>query len=120
MSDVTKMTAEEVDAYMKEHCGFVPRMFKIINTVTPVPGTSFHEEVQSGRITLPDERETLEELRAILQGLECSGTIFRSNHASNYLPLAGRLPQDRERLVALVQDALDGRLELKPEWLRGL
>ncbi|MFB3066081.1 MAG: radical SAM protein [Planctomycetota bacterium] len=96
-----------------------PRFFSLL-TVTPVPGTSFHEEVQSGRITLPDARETLEELRAILQGLECSGTIFRSNHASNYLPLAGRLPQDRERLVALVDDALDGRLELKPEWLRGL
>ena len=47
MSDVTKMTAEEVDAYMKEHCGFVPRMFKIINTVTPVPGKTFADFYES-------------------------------------------------------------------------
>lgn len=36
-----KMTVEEVDAYMQQQCGFVPRMFKIINTVTPEPGRTF-------------------------------------------------------------------------------
>jgi len=36
-----KMTTEEVNQYMKEKCGFVPRMFKIINTVTPDPGRTF-------------------------------------------------------------------------------
>jgi alkylhydroperoxidase/carboxymuconolactone decarboxylase family protein YurZ len=36
-----KMTTEEVNAYMKEKCGFVPRMFQIINTVTPDPGKTF-------------------------------------------------------------------------------
>ena len=36
-----KMTVEEVNAYMKQKCGFVPRMFQIINTVTPDPGRTF-------------------------------------------------------------------------------
>jgi alkylhydroperoxidase/carboxymuconolactone decarboxylase family protein YurZ len=36
-----KMSVEEVNAYMKEKCGFVPRMFQIINTVTPEPGRTF-------------------------------------------------------------------------------
>lgn len=36
-----KMSLEEVNAYMKEKCGFVPRMFQIINTVTPDPGRTF-------------------------------------------------------------------------------
>ncbi len=41
MADAKKMTLEEVNAYMKEKCGFVPRMFQIINTVTPDPGRTF-------------------------------------------------------------------------------
>lgn len=41
MAEEKKMTAEEVDKYMKEKMGFVPRMFKIINTVTPDPGKTF-------------------------------------------------------------------------------
>ncbi|HUO77639.1 MAG TPA: hypothetical protein VMU21_08685, partial [Thermodesulfovibrionales bacterium] len=36
-----KMTVEEVNEYMKQKCGFVPRMFQIINTVTPDPGRTF-------------------------------------------------------------------------------
>jgi len=47
MSDAAKMSVDEVNAYMKEHCGFVPRMFKIINTVTPVPGKTFADFYES-------------------------------------------------------------------------
>jgi len=41
MADEKKMTVEEVNEYMKKQCGFVPRMFQIINTVTPEPGRTF-------------------------------------------------------------------------------
>jgi len=41
MSDEQKMSVEEVNEYMMKQCGFVPRMFKIINTVTPDPGRTF-------------------------------------------------------------------------------
>ncbi|HEB02932.1 MAG TPA: hypothetical protein ENI12_06850 [Nitrospirae bacterium] len=47
MSDISKMTVDEVNKYMEEHCGFVPRMFKIINTVTPVPGKTFADFYES-------------------------------------------------------------------------
>ena len=50
MSDAAKMSVDEVNAYMKEHCGFVPRMFKIINTVTPVPGKTFGDGALSKKI----------------------------------------------------------------------
>ncbi len=46
--------------------------------------------------------------------------IFRSNHASNCLPLAGNLPKDRDALVAIVAAARAGAQPLRPRWIRGL
>jgi alkylhydroperoxidase/carboxymuconolactone decarboxylase family protein YurZ len=41
MAETKTITAEEANKYMEETMGFVPRMFKIINTVTGVPGKTF-------------------------------------------------------------------------------
>jgi hypothetical protein len=49
-----------------------------------------------------------------------TSAIFRTNHASNYLPLAGRLPADRERIVATIDAAIGGRIPLRSERSRGL
>jgi len=46
--------------------------------------------------------------------------LFRTNHASNHLPLGGRLPHDRARIVATLDAALEGRIQLRPEGARGL
>ncbi len=46
--------------------------------------------------------------------------IFRSNHASNCLPLAGNLPKDRDELLATVAAARTGAQPLRPRWIRGL
>ena len=46
--------------------------------------------------------------------------LFRTNHASNYLPLGGTLPDDRERIVDTLDLALSGAIPLRPEWSRGL
>ncbi len=46
--------------------------------------------------------------------------MFRTNHASNYLPIGGRLPQDREAIVAVIDEALNGDVPLRSEMFRGL
>jgi hypothetical protein len=46
--------------------------------------------------------------------------VFRTNHASNYLPIAGELPRDRDRIVAVLDRALAGEIALRPESARGL
>lgn len=46
--------------------------------------------------------------------------VFRSDHASNCLPLAGTLPEDREKLLALIALARRGAPVMRPEYLRGL
>ncbi|HEU4406643.1 MAG TPA: hypothetical protein VFS43_15355 [Polyangiaceae bacterium] len=49
-----------------------------------------------------------------------TGAVFRKSHASNYLPLGGRLPRDRERICELIDAALDGRVPLRSPASRGL
>ena len=88
--------------------------------VTPVPGTPLFDAVEAGTFVLPAPEETLEELRLLLEHTHVSAAVFRSNHASNWLPLGGRLPADRERLLDAVTLAQGGAIPLKPDWLRGL
>ena len=89
-------------------------------TLTVVPGTPHARLQDTGRFTLPDVRGLLMELRHFLAEAAPTDAVFRTNHASNYLPLAGRLPRDSERLVAVLDQALDGDRPLRPEWSRGL
>ena len=58
----------------------------------------------------------------LLDELRLENTIFRSDHASNYLVLKGTLDADRPRLMEIVRAALEqpGSVPLRPEWLRGL
>lgn len=89
-------------------------------TLTVVPATPIARLEQSGRFELPDVRGLLGELRTIVANARPRDAVFRTNHASNHLPLGGRLPRDRERIVALLDEAIEGRVGLRPEWARGL
>lgn len=89
-------------------------------TLTIVPGTPIAKMQAQGKFTLPSVNRMLGELRTMVAEASPSDAVFRTNHASNYLPLAGRLPQDRKRIVSLLDKALAGDLALRPEWSRGL
>jgi len=89
-------------------------------TTTVVPGTPLVQLVEKQRFTLPSMAEMFGELRTIVAEARPTRCVFRTNHASNYLPLAGKLPDDRERIVATIDAALEGRVRLRPEWARGL
>jgi len=67
-----------------------------------VPGTPIHDEVESGRLVLPGPRALLAELATLLRHTDVTRTLFRSNHASNSLPLGGTLPRDKERLLTIL------------------
>ena len=67
-----------------------------------------------------DDAGILEEQACLIGGLDPPGpVIFRSNHASNALPLAGTLPKDRDRLLAEIAAARAGQVGLRPPWARG-
>ncbi|HJK91016.1 MAG TPA: radical SAM protein [Polyangiaceae bacterium LLY-WYZ-15_(1-7)] len=89
-------------------------------TVTVVPGTPLAKLRQKGRFEVPPIEGLLRELRTMVGEARPTDCLFRTNHASNYLPLGGRLPEDRERIVATIDAALNGEIPLRPEWARGL
>jgi radical SAM superfamily enzyme YgiQ (UPF0313 family) len=89
-------------------------------TLTVIPGTPIHRMMEKGRFALPSVPSLLKELKTIVDRARPSRTIFRTNHASNYLPLEGRLPRDRERIVGAIDAALRGEVPLRPEYFRGL
>ena len=78
-----------------------PRFISTLSMMV-VPGAPLFDEMQAGRFTPPDPRQTLEELRVLIENLEVDGAIFRSNHISNFLPLAGTLPKDKASLLVAV------------------
>ncbi len=98
-----------------------PDFFSML-TLMLVPGTKLHAQWDAGEFQLLDPEEMLAELRQVIENLNgLSGCVFRTNHASNYLPLKGILPQDKERLLAMLDAALTrGRDALRPEGWRGL
>jgi hypothetical protein len=87
-----------------------------------VPGTELHRQWRSGAFELPEPAGLLDELRRVLLHTEgLSRCIFRTNHASNYLPLAGTLSRDKDRLLAVIDEAqTQGRSALRPEAWRAL
>ncbi len=89
-------------------------------TLTVLPGTPQQRMVDRGLFRLPSLRRLLGELRTIVAESRPSGAIFRTNHASNYLSLEGRLPRDRDRIVSTIDAASRGEIPLRPEYFRGL
>ena len=67
-----------------------------------------------------DRFEILKELRTMIENFELKNCIFRSNHASNYLPIKAVLNQDKERLLKEIDWALKNPDLLRPEFLRAL
>jgi radical SAM superfamily enzyme YgiQ (UPF0313 family) len=96
-----------------------PQYFAAL-TVTVVPGTPLAKLRAQGRFSVPDVPDLLGELRIMIDRARPTDALFRTNHASNYLPLGGRLPRDRARLLTLLDAALAGRIPLRPEATRGL
>ena len=87
-------------------------------TVIPVPGTPFWEQLEGGELELPDERGMLLEMREMIAHTNLKGGTFASNHASNYLSLRVPLPEGKQEALDLLDAALQGRIGLKPEWMR--
>ncbi len=85
-----------------------------------VPGTELHKAHEKGEFELISPEEMLEELGVMIAATHLSNGLFHANHASNYLPIRARLPQEKEKTLNLISQALSGKIDLKPEFMRAL
>ncbi len=98
-----------------------PEYLGLLTLMVP-EGTTIARKIEKGEFEMPEPWEMLAEIEMMLEPLELSNCVFRCNHASNYLPLKGTLPQDKEKLLESLRSVLrtkDTR-HLRPEYLRAL
>ncbi|MFO7753698.1 MAG: radical SAM protein [Desulfobacteraceae bacterium] len=85
-----------------------------------IPGTELHQQYERGEFQLITPEEMLEEIGLMISTTNLSSGLFHANHASNYLPIRAKLPEDKEKTLKLISRALEGKIELKPEFMRAL
>lgn len=96
-----------------------PEAVSVLSLI-PLPNTPLGQAFEKGEFKVPDDIGMIAELRELVTHTELSRGAFRSVHASNYLSIDARFPQDKEKVLETLDTALAGDIALKPEWMRGL
>jgi len=107
-----KATGEVLSAIDPDYVGALTLMI--------MPGTSLANDLSAGQFELLDNSGLLMELREMIASTHLSKGLFFSNHASNYLPVKVRYPEGKEKALQLIDMALQGKVGLRPEWMRAL
>lgn len=91
-------------------------------SVILVPGTPLHDEYLAGKFQVPDPFSLIRELRTMIAESSFTRCVFRSNHASNYLPVKATLPGDKTTILKAIDAVLQSRdqARLRPEFMRAL
>ena len=87
-----------------------------------IPGTPIEREIETATLVLPTPFGLIQELEAMIENCQLTDCFFASNHASNYLPLRIRMPEEKEEALRRIREVLrrkDSTL-LRPEFLRAL
>jgi radical SAM superfamily enzyme YgiQ (UPF0313 family) len=101
-----ELSAEHVFRTAQALNAMQPALLSCLRLV-PIPGTVLAKRIAQGRFVQLTEEESMRELREIVSGLDLARTVFRADHSSNILPLAGRLPRDKARLLAEMDELLE-------------
>ncbi len=99
--------------YMEEHAVETGKVLTAMGadyigllTLTLEVGTPLYEDYREGRFTLLTSREVLLEIRKMIEHTSSPGTVFRSNHASNYVALRGTFDEDKDKLLNILDFVL--------------
>ena len=103
-------TAEALNAMNPEYIGLLT--FRLEGQAPMIP------EVERGDFQMLTPIEVARETLLMMEHLDSPGSVFRSNHISNYINLAGTLNQDKPRMLAELHEALGGRVAFKSEEMR--
>jgi radical SAM superfamily enzyme YgiQ (UPF0313 family) len=91
-------------------------------TLMLVPGTPLHKEWEDGKFTIISPFQSLEELKIIIENSNFTNCFFTANHASNYLPIKARLPEQKAEILKLIDEVLTSKdmSRLRSEFIRAL
>ena len=104
-------SAKLISRIKPEYVGFLTLMVE--------PGTELYEEHKAGKFELLGPQEVMRELKVFVENVDSEGTVFRANHASNYVPLKGTFNKDKELMLRQIDEA-EKRGVFRPEIYRGI
>lgn len=111
---------------LKEHAVNSAKLISIIKpeyvgflTLMVEPGTELYDDYQEGKFQLLGPVEVMDELKIFLENVDSEGTIFRANHASNYVPLKGTFNKDNKKMLEQIEKAEKAGV-FRPEIYRGI
>lgn len=95
-----------------------PDYFSLLSLMLE-PGCPMYDDYAAGKLKPVGPAAALEECRTMLENTDSEGTVFRANHASNYINLKGTLNKDTPRMLREINRALSGHAPIKDEaWRR--
>ena len=103
-------TARALSEMRPEYIGLLTLLFELPTPLMP--------DWQEGLFYLMNPVEIAAETLILLENIDSEGSVFRANHASNYVNLAGTLNRDREAMCARLRAALDGKVHFRSEAFR--
>ena len=103
-------TAKALNAMNPEYIGIL--------TLVVEDGTPLRDWVREGKFHLLTPAQVLQETKLMVESFDSPGSVFRMNHASNYLSLKGTLNEDKEAMLAQIRRAERHMETLRPEGWR--
>ena len=86
-----------------------------VMTLIPYVGTPVRTAIDKGELITPAPEAILQELRELLAATSLAGGLFDCSHSSGYLSFQARLPNEKEPGLALIDRALAGNVQVKPD-----
>lgn len=116
------LSKRHAEATARVLSAIVPRYASALTLMLEPRKPGYEEVFGDPNWRVLDAMEALAECRLMLAGIDADGIVFRSNHASNYLSLAGDLQKDKQRLLETIDNVLDDpdSRQIRPEHLRRL
>lgn len=104
-------SAKLISEIKPDYVGFLTLMLE--------PSAPMYEDLKKGEFDFLKPNEVFEELKLFISNVDSEGTVFRSNHASNYISLGGEFNKDKDALLRKIEEAKRNNIH-KPEYYRGL
>ena len=90
-----------------------------VRTVIPQPGSRLYDAIKAGTFKKASHETILKEQKMLIENLDVTST-YLSDHLSNYIPVNGKLPEDKQRMLEVIDEALSALHDDETLWMRFL